>query len=124
MKESFKVIEGHSNYKVSNMGRVLNVKSGKFLHPYCNGKGYLYVRLNEKQYRLHVLVATAFLPKTQGKNVVNHKHGVKTDCRASQLEWCSQSENVKHAWDTGLRKRQVPHVSKVNSASPSAPDAM
>lgn len=45
-------------------------------------------------------------PDPETKNVVNHKKGKKHDCRASQLEWVTQAENIQHAWDTGLCKRK------------------
>jgi hypothetical protein len=52
--------------------------------------------------RLHILIAEAFVEKSEGKDIVNCKKGKKHDCRASQLEWVTQSENIKHAWDLGL----------------------
>lgn len=106
MRESFKQIEDHPNYEVSNMGRIRNKKTNKFLSPYIGQGGYLYVKLDRQNCRLHILVAKAFVPNPNNFPIVNHKRGKKTDARASQLEWCTQSENVKHAWQTGLRKRR------------------
>ncbi len=101
-KERWKVVEGHPNYKVSALGRVMNGKTGKLLNPYDDGQGYLRVKVDGCNARLHILVATAFCPHPEGKNIVNHKRGKKHDCRASQLEWVTQSENIQHAWNTGL----------------------
>ena len=84
------------------MGQVRNIKSGKILNPYDDGSGYLRVKLDGRCCRLHILVAEAFVEKSEGKDIVNHKKGKKHDCRASQLEWVTQSENIKHAWDLGL----------------------
>lgn len=102
MRESWKVIADHPAYEVSNMARVRNIKTGKLLTPYDDGKGYLRVKLDRENCRLHILVAIAHVPNPDGKPIVNHKRGKKHDCRASQLEWVTVSENTKHAWDHGL----------------------
>lgn len=108
MRESWKVIDGHPGYEVSNMARVRNVSNGKLLTPYDDGKGYLRVKLDGENCRLHILVAVAHVlnPEPAIRNIVNHKRGKKHDCRASQLEWVTQAENVRHAWDTGLCRRR------------------
>lgn len=108
MRESWKVIDGHPGYAVSNMGHVRNVTTRKQLTPYDDGKGYLRVKLDGDNCRLHILVAVAYVPNPEPdvRNVVNHKRGKKHDCRASQLEWVTQAENIQHAWDTGLCKRK------------------
>lgn len=108
----WKVIKGHPNYEVSRMGEVRNIKTKKLLSPYDDGSGYLRVKLDGDNCRLHILVAVAHVPNPdpKTKNVVNHKKGRKHDCRASQLEWVTQKENVHHAWNTGLckyKKRKV-----------------
>lgn len=103
MGKRWKVIADHPNYEVSIMAEVRNI-----LTPYDDGNGYLRVKLDGKNCRLHILVAVAHVPNPDPdtKNVVNHKKGKKHDCRASQLEWVTQSENIQHAWDTGLCKRK------------------
>lgn len=45
-KERWKVVEGHPNYKVSTLGRVMNGKTGKLLNPYDDGQGYLRVKIS------------------------------------------------------------------------------
>lgn len=84
------------------MGNVRNTKSGKFLKPYDDGKGYLRVKIDGRCERVHILVAVAFIPNPESKPIVNHKKGKKHDCRASQLEWATASENTQHAYDFGL----------------------
>lgn len=73
------------------------------LKPGLNGAGYLFVRLNCKPYRLHRLVAEYFVKNEYNKPCVNHIDGNKLNNDASNLEWCTQSENMKHAFDTGLK---------------------
>jgi hypothetical protein len=104
-REQWKRVDGHPKYEVSSMGRVRNVQTGYTLKPYDDGDGYLRVKLHRDNCRVHLLVATAFIPNPENKPVVNHKRGIKHDCRASQLEWATISENTKHAWDNGLIKR-------------------
>lgn len=108
MRESWKVIKNHPGYAVSNVARVRNNRTGKFLTPYDDGSGYLRVKLDGDNCRLHILVAVAHVPNPEPdtNNIVNHKRGKKHDCRASQLEWVTQAENVQHAWNIGLCKRK------------------
>ena len=105
MIERWKVIPKYPLYEVSTMGRVRNIQTGRILKNYDDGKGYLRVKLNGGNCRVHILVAEAFIPNPDNKPIVNHKRGKKNDPRASQLEWVTQSENIKHAWDKGLRRR-------------------
>lgn len=106
--QKWKVVDGHPNYEVSRMGQVRNIRTGNILAPYDDGSGYLRVKLDGENCRLHILVAVAHVPNPdpETKNIVNHKRGKKHDCRASQLEWVTQAENIQHAWDTGLCKRK------------------
>lgn len=103
-KPTWKVIQDHPNYEVSTMAVVRNRTTGQILKPYDDGKGYLRVKLDGDNCRLHILVAQAHIPNPEGKPLVNHKKGKKHDCRASQLEWVSHSENTRHAYATGLIK--------------------
>jgi len=123
MEEVFKTIEGFEEYQVSNLGRVISNKHGnpKFLKPQTDAIGYQHVRLypedfslgsyggargkKPKLYKVHKLVAETFIPKhtsTETLNV-NHKDGDKTNNCVDNLEWTTQSENMKHSWDMGLR---------------------
>lgn len=70
----------------------------------CKG-GYKYVKIKTKEYLTHRLIATAFIDNPNNKPEVNHIDGNKDNNNVSNLEWVTHSENVKHAWDTGLRNR-------------------
>lgn len=114
--EIWRKIEGFENYEVSNLGQVrsLNYKRTgeiKILIPCKNNNGYLKVVLckSGKQHtkRVHRLVATAFIPNLEGKKEVNHIDGNKQNNKVENLEWCTNLENIQHAWETGLRNEET-----------------
>ena len=103
-------------YEVSNTGMVRSVerdivnKNGFITHRQSRllkariiGRGYLSVALSKNNkvnyYSVHRLVAIAFIPNERNKIQVNHKDGIKTNNNVSNLEWTSQSENMRHALD-------------------------
>lgn len=107
MKEEWRLISGYENYLVSDIGRVKNRRTGQILKPGMS-RWYLQVGLYKngprKGLRVHRLVAQAFIPNPDNLPEVNHINGDKTDNRAINLEWCTSSENGKHAYRIGLRK--------------------
>lgn len=52
-------------------------------------------------FMVHRLVGLNFIPNPDNKEEVNHKFGIRGDNRASQLEWMTKKENMKHAFDRG-----------------------
>lgn len=57
----------------------------------------------KKSVLVHRLVCMAFNNRTDsGRNFVNHKNCDKLDNRSDNLEWCTSSENLKHAYENGL----------------------
>ena len=93
----------HEHYAVSDDGNVWSYKTEQWLKPTLTSRGYPCVRLNQKTYNVHRLVAEAFCDKPEGCDQVNHINGDKTDNRAENLEWVTMSQNHKHAFATGLR---------------------
>lgn len=94
----WKEIANYKTYFVSKCGKVK--RNGKLLKELVSN-GYLKVTLShkcaKKQFRIHRLVATAFLPEPlAGQSQVNHKDGNKQNNHVDNLEWCSPSENMKH----------------------------
>ena len=102
------IIEEYPDYIITTDGRVFSMKSMKFLTSNIDGHGYLGVTLtNEngsKTKKIHKLVAKAFIANPHHLPQVNHIDGDKTNNNVENLEWCSPSENAKHAYRNGLRK--------------------
>lgn len=99
-------------YQISCLGRLKSFKYGKtkILKPQLDKKGYYRIRLYLNGYTInthavHRLVAIAFIPNPENKPTVNHKKGIKTDNRASELEWATYSENNLHSYRELNRKR-------------------
>ncbi len=112
--ESWKDIPDYIGlYQVSDLGNVRSLPrattKGVVLKQYVNRKnGYCYVSLsknnNKKTKRVHVLIAEAFLGEKNKKIQVNHIDGNKKNNSIDNLEYCTQSENMKHAYATGLEQ--------------------
>ena len=126
MEEVWKKVVGFEElYEVSSMGRVRCV--GRYVEKLNHGtmvnayyvprilaqhyvpEGYLMVNLNsgknQKGFRVHRLVAQAFIPNPDNKPFINHINGHPDDNRLENLEWCTPSENMIHAIKTGLVKK-------------------
>lgn len=106
-------------YMVSSLGRVKRMEmrikignrnvlfNGKIMGVLDNGKGYDRVKLTKndksKRFMLHRLIAEAFIDNNNNHKTVNHIDGNKKNNTISNLEWCTHSDNCKHAWDIKLR---------------------
>jgi len=122
MEEEWKPIKDYESlYEISNYGnikskdRIVNAKhnskrivKGRNMSFFINKSGYLEATLcknsKKKLHRVNRLVAETFIPNSENKPCVNHKDGNKLNNNVNNLEWCTYSENLIHAWKNGLCK--------------------
>jgi len=113
-----KEIPGYENYIITDVSQVFNVKRKKLIKLQLDKDGYLVVQLwknsKAKKFKMHRLVAMAFIPNPENKPQVNHINGIKYDNSIENLEWVTQSENMLHAYKIGLQK---PNDKQKESAS-------
>jgi hypothetical protein len=99
------IIRGVCRLVVLVNGKLREVPE-RLIKPRINNRGYLAVRLSRngetKTKFIHKLLAQAFIPNPDNKPFVNHKNGIKTDIKLENLEWVTHSENIQHAYNTGL----------------------
>ena len=103
MIEEWKDIKGYEGlYQVSNLGRVKSFQDGserilkRGTHRYCYMMIVLCKHGKVKNFRIHPLVAEAFITNPEHKPQVNHIDEDKTNNAASNLEWVTAKENVNH----------------------------
>lgn len=123
MEEIWKDIHGYDGYyQVSNYGKIkslfrkvphksngLQTYKVKILRPHKTSNGYYMIDLydnrnNRKKYSIHRLVCLSFVnnPNINYK-YINHKDGNKLNNNYLNLEWCTSSQNNKHAYKIGLK---------------------
>lgn len=121
-KEIWKDVKDYEGlYQVSNLGNLRSLDrivfnprymfqtlKGKLISPVKEHTGYYQVRLNKfgkrETVKLHRLVLITFVGNPDNKAEVNHKNGIKSDNRLSNLEWVTRSENQQHAFKNGLNR--------------------
>lgn len=112
-------------YTINDNGEIFSDISGKMKTRNKGNTEYQIINFmtqegKKKTYRVHRLVMMAFKPvKGMDKLEVNHIDGDKKNNTLSNLEWCSSSENQKHAFQMGLqqpRKGEKSNFSKLTQA--------
>lgn len=124
--EEWKPLPGYEHYEVSNLGRV---RKTSFLSVHMTSGGYPQFQVFEsdgskrrkkgakknigKKILLHRAMAELFIPNPDSLPVVNHKDGNKGNFNLSNLEWCTYSHNMKHAYQTGLNKGGKSQINRI-----------
>lgn len=105
--EGWVKIPGYSKYQASRCGKIKNLVTGRISE---GGKAGRYLKVSvypdgsDKPHLeyLHILICKAFHGPGKDGQIVKHKNNLRFDCRASNLEWSSQSDNIQEAYDDGL----------------------
>lgn len=131
--EIWKDVKGYKGlYQVSSFGRVKSldriiyqknkhngvskcIRKGKILSLQKQINRYLTIDLHYekkvKRYFVHRLVAETFIQKHIDKNYINHIDSNPLNNKVENLEWCTQSYNIKYAYDNG--NKIPPHMIKI-----------
>ena len=99
---------GAEGYEISTLGRSCDPK-GIVRSPFRCGE-YSKISIKHVRFNAHRLVALTFLPIVDGKDFVNHIDGNKFNPIIDNLEFCSRSENAKHAHENDLIIRETKKV--------------
>lgn len=99
------------DYIVSSDGKVFSTSTRgtsyyhKEISQRLNADGYLQITVgktgNRSQYRVHRMVAQAFIPNPNNLPEINHKDYDRTNNSVDNLEWCTHIENIEHSAGTG-----------------------
>ena len=115
----------YKGFLVDDDLNIYNSRTGGKLSPFVGSDGYYQVsrRLeggHAYHARVHILYANCFIPNPDNLKYVNHKDSNKLNLELSNLEWCTNSYNVKHGWDSGNRThKNRTKVSVVDKNNPS-----
>lgn len=109
-EDDWRPLKDDPDVLISSSGRVWSHKRDngwKELKQSDNGSGYLRVGIGHENPRyVHRLVAETYIPNPDPDRLthVNHIDGNKHNNSVSNLEWVTPSENMRHAFDNGLKK--------------------
>ena len=94
---SYKSIDGYENYIIYEDGLIYNQKTDIFIKEYYDKDGYKLTSLrkdgNNRMFKVHRLIALAFIPNPLNKKCIDHINQIRDDNRLINLRWATVSEN-------------------------------
>lgn len=93
-------------YYISNKGNFYSTFSNKVLKPQKCHKGYLYVEIGRRKYKVHRLVAKYFIPNPNNLPQVNHIDCNKENNCVENLEWCTNHYNYEYSLKMGTFSKE------------------
>lgn len=121
--ERWKDIAGYEDrYEISTHGRVRNKLTGRVRSCTVDSSGYPQVDLKidgvRKMYKVHRLVAAAFIPNPNGHSMVLHADDVPTNNHVNNLRWGTREQNALDMINNGnhnmKRKTHCPQGHEYN----------
>ena len=98
----------YDGFLVDDDFNIYSKRTNKKLSPSLGTDGYMQVQYKTEEgkshhNRVHVIFAHCFIPNPHNYKYVNHIDSNKLNNSLDNLEWCTNSYNVKHGWDSGNR---------------------
>ena len=117
--EIWKDVEGYEGlYQVSNLGRIKSLRTNRILKNIKDKDGYeiifFSIHQNQKCFKIHRLVAEAFIPNPDNKPQVDHINSISDDNRAENLRWATPHENSMNN-NTTLRRSETLKLLKLKT---------
>jgi hypothetical protein len=104
----WKNLKGFKGYEINILGQVRNKKTNKIYKNNKDKNGYIRMTINYngkiKNFLVHRLIAIHFIPNPLKLPNINHKDGIKNNNSIENLEWCTQKQNIIHAFRNKLSK--------------------
>ena len=104
-------MEKYKGFLVDDDLNIYSERTNRKLKPYMGSDGYFQVAYRDENQktiheRLHVILANCFIENPNHYKYINHIDQNKANNDLSNLEWCTNSENVKQYWDKAPIRRQ------------------
>ena len=109
-------IKGYEHYTIDREGNIFNTKFNRTLKNKLKKDGYMGITLSKNGYKqdfkLHRLLALAYIPNPEGYHYVRHLNDNRLDNRLCNLAWGTSSQNAKDKYDNGY----IQHGRKLTEA--------